>query len=307
MSFDIEGFVSRHFLDYVISDDDIQVDCPFCEQRIGKIDTKHHLGINLYKPMVHCFRCEYGADWMRLVMDITGLPYAQALGELYVKPHMTEWAARMRDLQQIAITPADRVEMPAGFMLLNRKVRSMAMQKAIAYMEKRGFSIKLCRRYGLGVAESIPLRIIIPVEDDYWQGRRYASWLTPKYLNPKSKSRSFLFNSQALQNYNEIVICEGAFSAMAVGDNAIALISKSPTPERVDRIVACSADRFIIALEPEGGYETMMPLADKLHRNGKEVIIWKYAIGDPADPNGRFTEYLYTLRNVISMKMENGR
>lgn len=300
---DIEGFVSRNFENYIIADDDLQVDCPFCERRTGKYDNKHHLGINMYKPLVHCFRCDYSSDWIRFVMDLTGQSYAISLGELYVKPRMVDFERSMDKLRHGADKQLGDVELPDDFHLLNRKDPSMLMQLSIGYLKRRGFAYKQCLHYKLGVADSIPARVIIPVEDDYWQGRSIMPCVKPKYVNPKSKSRQYIFNYPALGMYDEIVICEGAFSAMAVGHNAIALISKTPTQERMERISSSKASHFIIALEPEA-YKSMMPLADKLYRCGKDVIIWKFSHGDPADPDYAFEEYHYNLRNRVYMRLE---
>ena len=85
MSYDIESFVTRNFDDYRYYGNpvsDIQVCCTQCE------DTKYHLHINLdsSKPVVHCFRCGYSANWIKFVMNVSGLSYWNAVGELYVIP-----------------------------------------------------------------------------------------------------------------------------------------------------------------------------------------------------------------------------
>jgi len=295
--FNIEQFVHRNFdySNYGNPVSDLRVDCPKCD------DSKKHLYISLNKQAVHCFKCGYSANWIDFIITVTGYPYWKAIGELYEIPRMVDYPSKLEKatkngnikvMQHEWTLPEDFQNMTVGdggIVKLYRK-----------YLMGRGFGSDYWTRYNIGYAESVPGRVIIPIDKDYWQGRAISDSISPKYLNPKEPGRDVIFNRVALQRYEEIAITEGAFSAMAIGDNAVALIRKDPTVEQTDRILGSIARRFIIALEP-GAFGTMQKIMEVLRKADREVIIWKYSVGDPNDPNGVMEAIPYNLKVFVSM------
>jgi hypothetical protein len=179
----------------------------------------------------------------------------------------------------------EKSSMPADFVPLIGKTETCKLLQDTAkkYAKKRGFPDWYWARYNLGVADSVGWRLIIPVEKSYYQARALTSWLEPKYTNPSYKAEEYLFNSSALEIYDEIVICEGCFNAMAVGENAIALLGKEVPKKKLARLVQSSVKRFIVALDKDA-LSWSVALADSLKRFGKEVIIWEFdTSADPAE------------------------
>lgn len=295
---DIESFVLRHFDDmqyYGNPPTDYQVNCPFCSN-----DVHRHLHISMKKRVAHCFKCGYSSSWVGLIMDVTGLPYHLALGELYQRSSMTEFDLDALFEKEVELVKHRDISLPEDFVPLVECSREGYAYKE--YMNKRGFNSKFWRRYNIGMALSVPNRVIIPIEGDYWQGRAIYKWMSPKYMNPKEDSSEYLFNSIALDTYKEIVICEGAFSAMAVGTNAIALIGKECPQIKLGRLINASVDHYIVALEP-GAFPTMYKMMDALIAAGKMVTVWDYNYGDPADPRGSFAEFPYDIKHKVSMML----
>jgi len=298
----IEDFIHRNFDSVETYGDgtDLRVNCPFCIDTVGSDDTKGHLYVGMTKEVCHCFRCGYAASWPKLVMDVTGFSFPQALGELYRSPDLKKFD-ELKGLWDDNTPSMPDVELPPDFEHLAGS-NSILASRAIRYMSKRGFKEHHWKKYGLGVAQSQGLRIIIPIEDNYWQGRALLNWITPKYVNPRSESSHVLFNPKALK-LPEVVICEGAFSAMAVGYNAVALVGKNPTKPKIDRLMKSGVDHFIITIE-EGATRDMMKLADVLTGVGKQVTVWKYNQGDPADS----TDYVvkpYDLRTKMEFLLKS--
>jgi len=299
--FSIEPFVQRNFDDVRVYGNpitDLRVNCPQCN------DEKHHLHISIIKEVVHCFRCGYSANWFKFVMDITGYPYWRAVGELYNKPRMIDF----NDIvSRVVVKPGevlkmlDDFELPEDFINIVQG-KGLIANSARYYLRRRGFDQWYWNKYNLGLADSIPARVIIPIEHGYWQGRKIFEWQDPKYLNPKEPARNILFNAIALKSYDEVVITEGAFSAMAVGDNSVALIGKEPIKEKIERLIDSEVQKFIVTIEPEA-FPTMGKLADVLSRAGKEVVLWKYTVGDPADPSGTYIEMEYSLKSRILLML----
>jgi DNA primase len=302
--FNIEQWVAREFRDYQEYGNpvtDLKVDCPFCGD-----DYKQHLHISLDKQAVHCFRCGYSSNWVDLVMKVSGLPYHLALGELYTPPKIRgdvyeEVISKMTQDQWDA-EYLGRFSLPDDFKVLDfPRTNDRIAYGVRKYLLGRGFSPKHWEHYKLGFAPSQGYRVIIPIERDYWQGRTIFDWDKPKYINPKAESGSVIFNSPALELYEQVVICEGAFSAMAVGENAVALIGKEPTYSKIERLLGADVEDYIIALEPKA-FKTMRRLMDALHKGGKKLEIWNYAQGDPADSDD-YSVMDYGLKTRLSLAM----
>jgi hypothetical protein len=301
---DITGFVYRQFepvSTYGSPAEDFRVLCPFCGRYGHSEDIKGHLHIGIYKQAVHCFRCGYSNGWVGFVMDAMGCNYSQALGELYHNPSMADFNRVMKGITEPEEVQQYAVQLPADFQLLT-EANLKETRPFRKYLINRGFKEPIWSRYGLGIAESVPGRIIIPIEFDYWQVRSIYKWVTPKYTNPKSPSSIAIFNSAALEKYDEVAICEGAFSAMAIGENAIALVGKESPKEKLDRIIQSSPSTFILALEPEA-FGTMHKLADALLGVGKRVILWKYDFGDPAEKGATFQEIEYSFKSKLALML----
>jgi hypothetical protein len=298
----IDDFINRHFPEAKLVGNDYHINCPFCTKRLQSTDIKGHLNVSIVKHVAHCYRCDYAGSWIKLVMDITGLPYYAAMSELYSVPKL----AKFKDVSELlTVTKVHKAKLsylPEDFHRLYHD-DSFAASPYVKYMRRRGIKEEMWDKHDLGYAASIALRVIIPIEKGYWQARTITHWMAPKYLNPVVPARELIFNAEAMQLYDEVVICEGAISAMAVGNNAMALISKEATKERLERILASDVATFVIALEPRA-FVSMQKLADALYRNGRRVLIWNYSVGDPADPKGEFTEMTYDTRTKLMLMMQ---
>src|SRR3990167_6768256 len=190
----IESFVHNNFdriSNYGSPITDFRVNCLFCEDNYGKSDTKQKLYISLNKHVVHCFRCGYKKNWIGFVMDVLSCNYYQALGELYALPNPKNTRQIFRDLQlpigkpeevyNIHIVPL-RASDGCSYLSAGRK-----------YARNRGLTEVQWDLYKLGVSTDLPYRLIIPVEDDYYQARAFYGWQEPKYLNPKIPSENCIF------------------------------------------------------------------------------------------------------------------
>lgn len=301
----IQPFLDENFDDqrlYGNPASDVVIRCPFCSRRYGTPDDKGKLYVSIKKQVVHCFRCDYSATWVGFVCDYIGCDYLLAYKELYVRPNPKQFS----DLPDLLFRRKDKelsesfrkISLPHDFVELISQENFRLVKVARAYAKKRGFGRSYWKRYNLGVAESVGWRIVIPIEDDYWQARGMMDWIEPKYINPEVQSTHYIFNSFALKWYDEVVVTEGAFSAMAVGENAIALVGKTLPPEKMERLVQSDVERFIITVEPNA-FRSMMKLADRLVGVGKVVTLWNYDSGDPADGSSH-TEHLYNFKTKLS-------
>lgn len=297
--FDIEGFVNRQFDDvdtYGNPISDLRVNCPFCESNYGTLDTKKKLHISLGRQVVHCFRCNYKRNWIGFVIDVTGQSYFHALGELYRTPNP-------KDITNVF---SDRVVKPAP-VVYDIKMIGLWENKTSKYMSacrkyalKRGISSDKWRLYNLSTSDELEYRLIIPIENGYYQARSVHPWIEPKYLNPNIDKDSVIFNAGALYSYDEVVICEGAFSSIHVGANSIAMLGKDITHQQMTRLLESPVRHFILASEPNAEKSTIAT-ADRLSNAGKTITIWKYTDGDPAETVGGYKEFKYSLKTKLEM------
>lgn len=300
---DIRKFVSNEFISvspYGNPVTDLSVDCPFCSSRVGTEDTKGHLHISIIKQVVHCFRCEYSASWIQFIMDYKDWPYHRAFGALYQVPKIRNFAPDMLDddSSDKILIEQHRVKLPDDFSSLMFTNSPMGL-RLIDYLNSRGIETRHIVMYNLGMAPSLPGRVVIPIEGEYWQARTIYGWMHPKYMNPKSEARHYIFNSIALELFDEVVICEGAFSAMAIGENAVAILSKKATEEKIYRFIYSDVEKFIVALDSDATKQSI-DLAHLLKRNGKKVDIWEYDEGDPADNNGVIEKSSFNFKKRIA-------
>ena len=88
-----------------------------------------------------------------------------------------------------------------------------------------------------------------------------------------------------------------------VGENSVALVGKNPTKQKMERLKKSQVEHFIVTIE-KGADRSMMILADALTGVGKEVTVWEYQEGDPAD-SADYTEKPYDLRTKMEILLKS--
>lgn len=303
----IENWVYRQFDSIILyHDTDLRVPCPFCNHRVGSPDHDHHLHISIIKNVAHCFRCDYSASHIKLVMDVDGCSYGSAVAELDAPISASEFKTLTDPAEPFTAEPT--MDMPQAYVPIAHAVQAndgyihAACAVALKYLQRRGFSMAVLEYYGIGIwsnAEGYG-KIVIPVERGFWQERSVFP-NKPKYISPPISKGDRLFNWSALSTYDHVIICEGAFSAMSVGKNAIALIGKHATREQVVRLAAANPKTYTVALDADA-LSDALELADALHRAGKVVIVRQYAHGDPNSCN-TYIDRIYGWDTKVAMML----
>lgn len=171
--------------------------------------------------------------------------------------------------------------------------------RALRYMERRGFSEKICRRYGIVEWED-KFRILIPYFDGqgrlvYWNSRLYSENLGdgPKYIAAPGKHP--LYIPAPRREASRAVIVEGALDALAVAEadpdvRAIALGGKS-LPKYLRRALteATKGAILIVGLDPDALAEALR-LRDRI--GGRILDL-------PADPAEMWATDPDGLRKIL--------
>lgn len=220
---------------------ELRVCCPFCKARQGRVDTKFHLYVRLDKPIAHCFRCDWKGHHLGLVMSVDGGSYAEAIQSIegpVPDVGLFEELFSSRGLaqsQQLASTPDGYI--PLMYSTREDTIESRAVWR---YLIDRGVPQRLIRsRFGYVPGS---MRAWVMVDVDWWQGRMIISG-EPRYISPPWPKGDSLWNGIALATCDSIHICEGVFSAIAVGEHAIALCGKTMNELQAQRIVNAMDDK----------------------------------------------------------------
>lgn len=259
--------------------------CVFCD------DTRFRLGINLVKRTGQCFNCGETLSprkLLELVQDTLSQP--NDLDSLYAKIDQVK-AASYRHF----VFPETKALTLSGIPIHEYKGEGRyrpLYEEACDYLRSRGFDPHLLSRY-YGVLLADPEsresgRIILPVFEGekmvYYQARAVFRQV-PKYLNPSKQDvpagkSHFVFNLDQASRYEEIVICEGIFSALAVGTNAVALMGKQMSEMQEIKIKRKAIPAATILLDP-GTYREALHIARRLSPQMKVRV----ALLEKGDPN----------------------
>ena len=237
--------------------------CPFCYERVGKLDKRFSLAI---KPGAWTFRC-----WR-----------CGTRGKL---PNAPDGGAGLE------YTPPDpstfKLDAPIGFIpLLSEELRGALMARpAWAYLEKRGVSQQTVMEASVGVAFSgrAAGRIVVPIfgRDDQtwrgWVGRAWSKHVEARYKYPPGMPRGkMLYNEHALTYETKVplALVEGVFDALPHWPHVSAFLGK-PTEDQLELLLTAKRP-LVVALDGDAWMEGEA-LAMRLRLAGKTATHLRFA------------------------------
>jgi hypothetical protein len=154
-------------------------------------------------------------------------------------------------------TTTVHVSLPTEYKPLWISQTSPDYRNAMFYLKQRGVTIFDIIRYRIGYCETGTYsgKIIIPSFDaagqlNYFVSRAYYKADTQKHKNPQVSKDIIGF--ELLINWNEpIILCEGAFDAIAIKRNAIPLFGKIIQPELRKKIIEQHVRDIYICLDQD--------------------------------------------------------
>lgn len=286
----VERALKDAFVDWQGSFPEFRVCCPLPD--CG--DVRHRLGINVLKRIGHCFNCNARLD----PKDISDL--LSKFGSRVYEPNDFESLEQVfRDIQDSVSEPPTRIqEIPSpGVEIISAQESGYSgalypiINQALRYLAARGLNpqdVSELYRFQVPLPGSfLEDRIILPVYEGqrlvYWQARSLADG-NPKYLNPSKSVCSlgkshYVFNLDQAADHERIIICEGIFSAISCGPQAVAIFGKELSDAQAFKIVRKRVRHATIVLDP-GAEESAIKIAKKL--NGRlEISIAHLETGDP--------------------------
>jgi DNA primase len=249
--------------------------CPFCNLApyLGA-DKSGHLYVNVNKAVFHCFKCGEKGPLQKLY-KLLKLEYVEGLySQSFKEAENTYFDPILK--RQIVLNP-ERIEDIS--VDLDYSIHILATE----YLEKRGITEDMVELYGLRLGvKRWAGRIIIPVYYNgvvsHWTGRSYTG--SPMRYKCSLGTKLGVFNLERAKDYDDVIITEGPFSALACGDNAVALEGKTNT---ILPLVEYPFKKFIVCLDGDATEDTIK-VARALYRMGKNVYAVRLPDGkDPGD------------------------
>jgi len=181
----------------------------------------------------------------------------------------------------------EQVELPKEFKPLYQQSNSIKWKHALNYLLNRGLRVEDIVKYNIGLCESGEYedKIIIPSYDErgklnFFVGR---SFYDTKFKHKNPKVSKDIVGFDLLVNWDTpIVLCEGAFDAIAIRRNAIPLFGKSIQSELEKKIVGNSVKKLYICLDSDA-LKNALGLAKKFMSYGIETHLVDLGDEDPSE------------------------
>jgi DNA primase len=262
--------------------------CPFCSHHNPKF------AVNIQKGAWHCWHCnKAGRSFVGLLRRI-GAP----------KNKIHEMAALVKEyipkIQFISL-PTGPVSLPSEFLPLWKPRKTHEYRNALKYVVGRGLTAQDLLRYQIGYCEEGKYRgrIIIPNFDEFgvlnfFTGRSYYADVYMPHLNPKISKNIVGFERDI--NWDlPIVLCEGAYDAIAIKRNAIPLYGKIPSARLQEKILEEGVKEIYLALDTDA-LKQITTIAEKFMKENITVYRVELPGKDPSDIG--FAEMTKLIKNA---------
>ena len=206
------------------------------------------------------------------------------------------------------------IQLPQEYAPLWIKKNTPDYRNAIHYLTCRGISVFDILKYRIGYCESGEYsgKIIIPSYDatgqlNYFVSRAYYKADKQKHKNPKISKDIIGF--ELTINWSEpIILCEGAFDAIAVKRNAIPLFGKIIQPALQKKIIEERVKNIYICLDADA-LKNALTIAERFMGEGLNVYFVELQNEDASELGfHKITEILentnlLTFERVMELKM----
>lgn len=306
---DIYTALEDHFGRVKSKGNEIKVCCPFCVDRTpGTPDTEYHLWINSRLNAVHCFRCGFRSSVWSLLRDLGITASSARLGDLW------ERFASLREdeqdqAQEIGKYLHSALKFPEEYVALYPKPASIMGQRAWNYLTgKRGLTEEQIAQHGIGYAArgKYQFRILLPVfykgELVYFTARSFLP-AKHKYLNPKREECPFgkadvIFNLERAAETGRIVIAEGYFDCLALGDSGVCIFGKELSLHQLLLVKETGVCDILVCLDGEAWKEAL-EIAEQLDGAGMHPRVVFLPEGeDPAKLGSEVVKDFLVSRSV---------
>lgn len=293
----IFNFIQRSFDLSKTSQDWYVFDCPFCKKSKKMA----------YQPdyeLVKCWVCGYRKKTFKFICDFKQWTFNDILTNLGIRLSNDLIPYSVSDYELTTAVSSD-VTLPLGYTSLfdNKSLCSINAQN---FLKQRNIDIEYADFLGFGVTEEFDKDdnyygyLIMPFKRlgklVYYIARSYTNTHFLRYKNPSFektnlKKSDVIWNEDALSFHNEVFITEGVFSALSIGDNAVATLGKSASQTQIKKFIESDCETFIICYDG-GCYMEMYKLFLQLFNYKKLKVLY---LPEGKDPNDLGLNYITDL------------
>jgi DNA primase len=251
--------------------------CPFCNHRKPKLEINmvtDDEGRNFWE----CWVCKTRGQTIYSLIKQLKVPKAEAQEILkYIKKG-----------KKFEYKNEEVVELPEEYQhLYSASKTSVIANKIRKYLYDRGLTDNDFIKYNIGYTTGGDYggRIIIPSYTssntlNFYVARTYEGAYF-KYKNPEASKDIIFFEN--LINWNQpIILCEGAFDAIAIRRNAVPILGKSISPSLMKKLITSKVEDIYIALD-EDAKKDALEIAEKLLKLGKRIFLVNLEQKDPSE------------------------
>lgn len=262
-------FLRAIFKDVQVSRDgnDAAVSCPNCKQH-----DKKKLSISISTWKYHCWVCGVKGNNLK------------SLFRQYHSPEVAiafiEKFGIKDDLVDSDVKPIDIVELPdkIAHVTSGKTSKNPDHRACYNYLIKRGLTERDMWYWKIMISDEqkFARRVIIPSFDasgdlNYYVSRSIDKTTNPRYINAKTNKTEIIFNDLMVDWKQAVILVEGVFDAIPIGQNAIPLLgSYLPTTAALFTKIVANEVPVVLALDPDVIDKTHKISAD-LHSFGVEV------------------------------------
>ena len=177
---------------------------------------------------------------------------------------------------------------------------------ALHYLNQRGVTQQDVVKYDLHYCEEGPLKnmVVIPSYDkdgflNYYVGRSFDK---NAYIKHKlASSTKDIIGFEMYINWDlPIILCEGAFDAMAIKRNAIPLFGKKISTTLMKKIIESNVEKIYLALD-EDALKDAFNHAETFMSYGKKVYLIEMGDKDPSELGfKKFTKLLHNATKLTT-------
>ena len=274
--------------------------CPSCNHH------KKKLTLNLSTQKHQCWVCGYkGHRAFKLLKAVDAPPAAYET----LKEIDKQYNFKYNKPQQIS---SGSLQLPPGVIPL---ISSSAVlsRHANHYLTQRGITQQDIVKYDIHYSETGDLKnmVVIPSYDgngflNYYVGRSFDK---NAYIKHKLASATKdIVGFEMLINWDlPVILCEGAFDAMAIKRNAIPLFGKKISPALMKQLIKCKSKSIYLALDDDALLDAFEH-AKKFISMGKKVYLLEM---DGKDPNEmgfeKFNEVLFKAQPITTADLMRKR
>jgi DNA primase len=254
--------------------------CPFCKHRKPKLEINLIPTTKNENPW-HCWACDAKGKTISTLfkgLKVEGSKYTE-LNSILGTTYKTD-----------RIELNNNIELPKEYTpLFNISKSDITARQALAYLKKRNIGPIDILKYQIGYCEQgkYSNKIIIPNYNsegklDYFIARSFEEDPFKKYDAP-SADKNNIIGFENLINWSlPVILCEGAFDAIAIKRNAIPLYGKTLSRKLTKRLLNNDIKDVYLALDSDA-LKSTLKIAGDILQSGKTLHVIKLDSKDPSD------------------------